>query len=152
MSERVDRAVSAVRQHGGRARTFVAHRGFPWRAPTVPRGVEVPKPKGQVGADFDTAWARKPAARATRSLIVAGPLKGIVKALAHPEIVWSRKRSENTMMSSQIQMKNRKNHRNDRNTCPTWKSSASTITHTSVPLVGTLHATRRMPGIVRSGD
>ncbi len=87
MSERVDRAVSAVRQHGGRARTFVAHRGFPWRAPTVPRGVEVPKRKGQTGADFDTAWARKPPARATRSLIVAGPLKAMVKALADPEIV-----------------------------------------------------------------
>ena len=87
MSERVDRAVSAVRQGGGRVRTLVARQGFPWRAPTVPRGVVAPAKKAQTGADFDTAWARTPAARAARSMIVAGPLKGIVKVLADPEIV-----------------------------------------------------------------
>jgi 1-acyl-sn-glycerol-3-phosphate acyltransferase len=87
MSERVDRAVQAIRQGGGRARIVVTRRGFPWRAPTVPRGVEVPPKRKHTGADFDTEWARTPAARAARSVIVAGPLKGLVKMVADPEIV-----------------------------------------------------------------
>jgi 1-acyl-sn-glycerol-3-phosphate acyltransferase len=53
----------------------------------VPRGVAVPAKKKQTGADFDTDWARTPVARATRSLIVAGPLRGLVHAIASPEIV-----------------------------------------------------------------
>jgi len=87
MSERVDRAVQAVRGGGGRARTVITRRGFPWRAPTVPRGVEVPPKKKHTGADFETDWARRPVARAARSAIVAGPLRGLVKAVADPEIV-----------------------------------------------------------------
>jgi 1-acyl-sn-glycerol-3-phosphate acyltransferase len=67
--------------------TLVAQRGFPLRAPTIPRGVEVPPKKKHTGADFDTEWARTPAARAARSIIVAGPLKGLVKVVADPEIV-----------------------------------------------------------------
>ncbi len=53
----------------------------------MPRGVEVPAKKKQTGADFDTEWARTPVARAARGLIVAGPLKGLVKLVADPEIV-----------------------------------------------------------------
>jgi len=49
--------------------------------------VEVPPKKKHTGVDFETDWARKPAARAARSFIVAGPLKGMVKAVADPEIV-----------------------------------------------------------------
>ncbi len=93
MSERVDRAVGAVRERSvdvsARVRTAVARRGFPWRAPTVPRGVAVPAKKKQTGADFDTDWARTPVARATRSLIVAGPLRGLVRAIADPRRSWA---------------------------------------------------------------
>jgi 1-acyl-sn-glycerol-3-phosphate acyltransferase len=39
------------------------------------------------GADFDTAWARTPVVRAARSMIVAGPLRGLVRAVADPEVV-----------------------------------------------------------------
>ena len=85
--EHVDRAVEAIRAGGGRVRTVVARRGFPYRAPTVPRGVAVPPKKKHTGADFDTDWARTPVARATRALIVAGPLKALVKAVADPEVV-----------------------------------------------------------------
>jgi 1-acyl-sn-glycerol-3-phosphate acyltransferase len=87
MTERVDRAVQAIRGGSGRVRTTVSRRGFPWVAPTVPRGVDVPPKRKHTGADFDTDWARTPTARAARGLIVAGPLKGLVKAVADPEVV-----------------------------------------------------------------
>jgi 1-acyl-sn-glycerol-3-phosphate acyltransferase len=87
MSKRVDRAVSAVRGGSHRVRTGMARRGFPYRAPTVPRGIPVPPKKKHTGADFDTAWARTPVAHGARVLLVAGPLRGLVKAMADPEIV-----------------------------------------------------------------
>jgi 1-acyl-sn-glycerol-3-phosphate acyltransferase len=86
-SERVDRAVEAVRDSSHRARTVVANRGFPYRSPTVPRGIAAPPKKKHTGADFDTDWARTPVARATRTMLVNGPLRGLVKAVADPEVV-----------------------------------------------------------------
>ena len=62
--------------------------GFPWRAPTVPRGVEVPPKKKHTGADFDTDWARPAAGpggarrRSWRARCAAS-----VKVLADPELV-----------------------------------------------------------------
>ena len=35
--------------------------GFPYRSPTVPRGVEVPPEVSGLGAHYDTDWARRPA-------------------------------------------------------------------------------------------
>lgn len=61
--------------------------GFPYRKPTVPRGVEVPEEPSKLGADYDTDWARKPAARAARTVIHRGPLQLMVKALADPEVL-----------------------------------------------------------------
>ena len=86
-NERVDRAVEAVRDGSSRVRSVVANRGFPYRSPTVPRGVAVPPKKKHTGADFDTDWARSPVARATRTMLVNGPLRGVVKAVADPEVV-----------------------------------------------------------------
>jgi 1-acyl-sn-glycerol-3-phosphate acyltransferase len=60
--------------------------GFPYRAPTVPRGVEVPKPPSKLGANYDTAWARKPVATAARAVITDGPLRLMVRGLAAPEV------------------------------------------------------------------
>jgi len=60
--------------------------GFPYRAPTVPRGVEVPVEPSNLGAEYDTDWARSPAARAARGVIAEGPLRLVVRALADPEI------------------------------------------------------------------
>ena len=50
---RVERAV-------GRATRPVRNVGFPYRPPTVPRGVEVPEEPPTLGADYDTDWARNP--------------------------------------------------------------------------------------------
>ena len=61
--------------------------GFPYRAPTVPQGVVVPKEPAKLGADFDTRWARKAPARATRTVIARGPLQLMVKLIADPEVL-----------------------------------------------------------------
>lgn len=61
--------------------------GFPYRKPTVPRGVEVPEEPSKLGADYDTDWARKPLAKAARTVIHRGPLQVAVKALADPEVL-----------------------------------------------------------------
>ncbi len=60
--------------------------GFPYRAPNVPKGVEVPAKPSKLGANYDTEWARTPAARAVRGLITEGPLRLLVAGLANPEV------------------------------------------------------------------
>jgi 1-acyl-sn-glycerol-3-phosphate acyltransferase len=60
--------------------------GFPFRAPTVPFGVEVPAEPPSLGADYDTDWARSPVARAARAVIAEGPMRLVVRGLADPEI------------------------------------------------------------------
>ena len=60
--------------------------GFPFRAPTVPRGVEVPVDPPSLGADYDSDWARSPAARVARGVIAEGPMRLAVRGLAAPEI------------------------------------------------------------------
>ena len=52
-------------------------------------------------------------------------------AFAHPDRSCDRNRSANTVIRIQIQMKNRKNHSIDRNTCPV-PNSAANVTTTSV--------------------
>jgi 1-acyl-sn-glycerol-3-phosphate acyltransferase len=76
---RIERAVGRVTAPGRNV-------GFPYRAPTVPRGVEVPAEPASLGADYDTDWARSPTARAARGLIAEGPMRLIVRGLADPEI------------------------------------------------------------------
>lgn len=60
---------------------------FPLRAPTVPDGVEPPRPKGRTGANYRTDWARKPVARATRRVLTDGVIRPFTEAVADPEIV-----------------------------------------------------------------
>lgn len=61
--------------------------GFPYRAPSVPRGVEVPDDRTALGADYDTEWARRPVPNAIRALLVEGPLRLAVRQVASPEIL-----------------------------------------------------------------
>jgi 1-acyl-sn-glycerol-3-phosphate acyltransferase len=60
---------------------------FPYRAPSVPRGVEMPDSRSPLGADYDTEWARRPVPSAIRKLLVEGPLRVAVRQLASPEIL-----------------------------------------------------------------
>ena len=61
--------------------------GFPYRSPTVPKGVEVPAQPSTLGAQYETEWARTPVARAARGLISEGPLRLLVRSVANPEVV-----------------------------------------------------------------
>ena len=65
----------------------VRNLGFPYRKPTRPKGVVVPKEPSRLGADFETDWARRAPARAARTVINRGPLWALVRAIANPEIV-----------------------------------------------------------------
>jgi len=97
MSQRssVSRAsLRRVARLGGSAERAVArlarparNLGFPYRAPTVPKGVIVPPAPSKLGADYDTDWARRAPARMVRSAITRGPLRLMVKMLAQPEVL-----------------------------------------------------------------
>lgn len=60
--------------------------GFPYRKPSIPKGQTVPEEPSTLGADFETDWARKAPAKAFRKVITNGPVRGMVKALANPEV------------------------------------------------------------------
>lgn len=60
--------------------------GFPFRQPTVPRGVDVPVEESTIGPNYDTEWARSPIARAARGVIIEGPLRLAVRTVASPAI------------------------------------------------------------------
>jgi hypothetical protein len=78
-------AVRSVRRTTVKLSRVTQSFGFPWRAPTVPRGLQVPREPRKVGADFETEWARRTPARIARAAIVEGPLRVAMKALADPE-------------------------------------------------------------------
>jgi 1-acyl-sn-glycerol-3-phosphate acyltransferase len=80
------RAVDTSQRASRRVATVTGRLTFPYRKPTVPLGVALPARKPRYGADFDTAWARRPVARTTRIGIVEGPLRLALKAVADPEV------------------------------------------------------------------
>jgi 1-acyl-sn-glycerol-3-phosphate acyltransferase len=80
------RAAGAAEHVVGRATAPLRSSGFPYRRPTVPRGVEVPAEPPRLGADYDTAWARSPVAKAARNLVVAGPQRLLVDWITDPEV------------------------------------------------------------------
>jgi 1-acyl-sn-glycerol-3-phosphate acyltransferase len=81
-----DRAVRGVRRTTVKLSTLGAFTGFPYRRPTVPTGVTVPPEPATLGADYDTAWARRAPARAARRVLTDGPLRLVVHALASPDV------------------------------------------------------------------
>ncbi|MFM7755371.1 MAG: lysophospholipid acyltransferase family protein [Actinomycetota bacterium] len=64
----------------------VTRLGFPVLPPTVPRGVVVPDTGSDLGADYDTEWARRPLARSTRRVLVNGPVRLMVSGIASPRV------------------------------------------------------------------
>ena len=58
---------------------------FPYAAPTTPGGVEALAPKRNLGADYDTGWARRFPARLSRLALLEGALRPVVAALGAPE-------------------------------------------------------------------
>lgn len=77
------KAESVVRKAATPLRSY----GFPYRAPNVPVGIEVPKEPSKLGPDYDTEWARSSWARAARGVITEGPLRLLVQGLAAPDVV-----------------------------------------------------------------
>lgn len=80
------RAVGVIGQARGVAAKAKSAMTFPYRAPTIPTGVQVPKAKSRIGGDFETEWARTAPAKAARAAIVEGPMRAMVKVLANPDI------------------------------------------------------------------
>lgn len=81
------RAVQGVGRTRVRVSQVKAKVGFPYLAPTTPKGVEKPKEPKKVGADFPTEWARRPPARAARAVLMEGPLRLAVRVVASPDVV-----------------------------------------------------------------
>lgn len=62
-------------------------RGFPYRPPTVPRGIAVPEAAARLGAHYDTEWARRPLPTVVRAAIVEGPLRLSARLITDPRVV-----------------------------------------------------------------
>ncbi len=80
------RAAGAVEDVVSRATRPLKRYGFPYRPPTVPRGVEVPQEDENLGAAYDTEWARSPLARVVRGVITEGPMRVAARVVASPEV------------------------------------------------------------------
>lgn len=64
----------------------LAKYGFPYRRPSVPRGVVVPRPPSELGDAYETEWARRPLAKTIRSVIIEGPMRLAVRVVASPTV------------------------------------------------------------------
>jgi 1-acyl-sn-glycerol-3-phosphate acyltransferase len=84
---RAQRAAGAAEDAVRRALTPLRNFGFPYRAPTVPRGVEVPPEVSGLGAHYDTDWARRPLASSVRTVLVEGPVRLAAQLLASPTVL-----------------------------------------------------------------
>ena len=66
--------------------SLLPRRDFPLRAPTWPDTVPRPPAPSRTGVDFDTAWARRPAARLARAALVDLAIRPAVHAIASPTV------------------------------------------------------------------
>lgn len=55
--------------------------------PTWPGTLERPPPQRRLGVDYDTAWARSPAARLGRALVLDNLTRPLLRALAAPKVI-----------------------------------------------------------------
>lgn len=84
---RAQRAGAMAEDAIRRVTTPLRNFGFPYRAPTAPRGVDVPPKVSGLGAHYDTGWARRPLASAVRGAVVEGPIRLAARLIAAPEIL-----------------------------------------------------------------
>jgi 1-acyl-sn-glycerol-3-phosphate acyltransferase len=61
-------------------------KAFPLARPTWPGTVTRPPVERNLGAEFDTQWARSPAARLARAVILDNIIRPVVKLMADPEV------------------------------------------------------------------
>ena len=58
--------------------------GFPWVSASTPIGVDSKSKNNLLGANYDTEWARRPAARLARAVIVETLMRPVMSFLATP--------------------------------------------------------------------
>jgi len=58
---------------------------FPYTAPPIPAGVEAPEDSRNVGANYETDWARRPSARVARTAIVETVVRPWISMVAKPD-------------------------------------------------------------------
>ena len=58
---------------------------FPYAAPPIPASVEAPENRRNIGANYETDWARRPSARVARTAIVETMLRPSVAVFAKPD-------------------------------------------------------------------
>ena len=68
-----------------RPAALVARLPFPYRAPTVPGGIEPERERKRTGIDYETEWARSFGARLGRFVVLESLLRPTVRFLADPE-------------------------------------------------------------------
>ncbi|MEM7094672.1 MAG: lysophospholipid acyltransferase family protein [Actinomycetota bacterium] len=66
-------------------RVRVPKRSFPYAAPPVPAGVDPLPDDTNLGANYDSTWARRPSARVARTAIVETMLRPSIAYVAKPE-------------------------------------------------------------------
>lgn len=64
----------------------LAKYGFPYRKPSAPKSVTVPRSPSELGDAYETDWARRPFAKAVRGVIIEGPLRLAVRTVASPTV------------------------------------------------------------------
>jgi 1-acyl-sn-glycerol-3-phosphate acyltransferase len=64
----------------------LARYGFPYRKPTAPKNVVVPREPHRLGGAYDTDWARRPIANVVRGVIIEGPMRLAVRTIASPRV------------------------------------------------------------------
>ena len=70
----------------GAVSALVRRLPFPYRAPTLPDGVEPPAQEARYGAAYDTDWAREYPARLARLMLVQGLMRPTMQLLASPDV------------------------------------------------------------------
>jgi 1-acyl-sn-glycerol-3-phosphate acyltransferase len=70
----------------GRVARKLRGAGLPWQAPDWPTSVPRPAPERELGADYDTTWARKYPVRVARAMVIDNVARPLVHALASPQV------------------------------------------------------------------
>ena len=83
--EKLAASVEKARAKVPPVRALVSQTSFPYRAPTVPLTVEPATEEPNLGAHYDSDWARKLPARYARFFLTEGVLRPLTAALAQPE-------------------------------------------------------------------
>lgn len=83
--EKLAGSLTAARSRVPRVRDLVSTAPFPYRAPTVPLGVEPLPAEQTLGGHYDSAWARKLPARYARFFLTEGMVRPLIAGLAQPE-------------------------------------------------------------------